>query len=278
MKNIFTIFKIFIIITIIYYLYININYIFIENFIENIHIVLIIFVISLIKILINTIKISYLLRIIGKTKNNINKIFEILFVSEISVALPASTIASKTWIDLNLVKNFNLNFKDYIKFNFLTGFFSILIFALVYINYRYSNFQLITLASIIIIILSSFIIKFQKFKNYVFYFTFFAINLLANILISYIVIYYLRPEILENNIFNIFASSLISIYLNLISILPLNFGYSQMVYGISFKYFSLPGELAFAIATIRQIAQVFVILLALLIFTKKSKLNTNNQK
>ena len=66
--------------------------------------------------------------------------------------------------------------------------------------------------------------------------------------------------------------------LNLISILPLNFGYSQMVYGISFKYFSLPGELAFAIATIRQIAQVFVILLALLIFTKKSKLNTNNQK
>ena len=68
MKNIFTIFKIFIIITIIYYLYININYIFIENFIENIHIVLIIFVISLIKIFINTIKISYLLRIIGKTK------------------------------------------------------------------------------------------------------------------------------------------------------------------------------------------------------------------
>ena len=165
MKNIFTIFKIFIIIKIIYYLYININYIFIENFIENIHIVLIIFVISLIKIFINTIKISYLLRIIGKTKSNIKKIFEILFVSEISVALPASTIASKTWIDLNLVKNFNLNFKDYIKFNFLTGFFSILIFTLVYINYRYSNFQLITLASIIIIILSSFIIKFQKFKN-----------------------------------------------------------------------------------------------------------------
>lgn len=271
MKNIFTIFKIFIIITIIYYLYININYIFIENFIENIHIVLVIFVISFIKIFINTIKISYLLRIIGKTKSNIKKIFEILFVSEISVALPASTIASKTWIDLNLVKNFNLNFKDYIKFNFLTGFFSILIFALVYINYRYSNFQLITLASIIIIILSSFIFKFQKFKNYVFYFTFFAINLLANILVSYVVIYYLRPEVLENNIFNIFASSLISIYLNLISILPLNFGYSQMVYGISFKYFSLPGELAFAIATIRQIAQVFVILLALLIFTKKSK-------
>ncbi len=278
MKNIFNIFKIFIIISIIYYLYNNIDYIFIENFIENIHIVLIVFVISFIKIFINSIKISYLLNIIGKSKSNIKKIFEILFLSEISVALPASTIASKTWIDINLIKSFNLNFKDYVKFNFLIGLFSVLIFAIVYLNYKYNNFQFITLALISIIILSSFIIKFQKFKNYVFYFTFFTINLLVNIFISYIVIYYLKPEILENNIFNIFASSLISIYLNLISILPLNFGYSQMVYGLSFKYFSLPGDLAFAIATIRQIAQVFVILLALLVFAKKTKLNTNNHK
>ena len=83
------------------------------------------------------------------------------------------------------------------------------------------------------------------------------------------IIYYIRPDLLDNNFLNIFLSSLISIYLNLISILPLNIGYSQMVHGITFNYFSLPHGLAITIATIKQICDVILILITFIIYKNK---------
>ena len=55
------------------------------------------------------------------------------------------------------------------------------------------------------------------------------------------------------------------------SLLPFNIGYAQMVYSITFDYFSLPLDLAIIITTVKQISQVFIVLFVTIFLTKNIK-------
>ena len=268
LKYSFLLLKLILIIFTIYYLIKTIDLNFLKNSLFYYEIIFIVILIRLTKVIINTEKIVYLLRILGK-HGKFKKIFNILFLSQISTALPASTIASKAWIDSNLIKAFSLNLNDYLKFNLIILILSAIIFIFFYFTYTYLNKNLIIVELIIFLFAIVICFKLEKFKNYFFCLSLFITNLLLNIFISFVIIYYISPDLLQNNFLNIFLSSLISIYLNLISILPLNIGYSQMVHGITFNYFSLPHELAITIATIKQICDVIIILITFIIYKNK---------
>ena len=94
---------------------------------------------------------------------------------------------------------------------------------------------------------------------------------MSNIFISFFIIYFINPEILEIHFIDIFLSSMISIYLDSLSVLPLNIGYGQMIYSLSFKYFSLPADLALTIITIKQISYVILIIPILFFFILNNK-------
>ena len=264
----FLVLKLILIIFTIYYLIETIDLNFLKNSLFYYEIIFIVVLIKLAQILINTEKIVYLLKILGK-QGKFKKIFNILFLSQISTALPASTIASKAWIDSSLIKTFGLNLNEYFKFNLIILTLSTIIFIFFYFTYTYLNSNLLIIEFIIFLFAIIICFRLETFKNYFFCLSFFLANLLLNIFVSFVIIYYVSPELLENNFLNIFLSSLISIYLNLISILPLNIGYSQMVHGITFGYFSLPNELAITIATIKQICDVIIILITFLIYKNK---------
>ena len=127
------------------------------------------------------------------------------------------------------------------------------------------------LVSVIILLSLSLFIK--KYLNYYLYIFFSALNILSNIFISFFIIYFINPEILEIYFINIFISSLISIYLDSLNVLPLNIGYGQMTYSLSFKYFSLPTDLALTIVTIKQISYVILIIPILFFFILNNKNN-----
>ena len=264
-KYSFLILKLILIIFTIYYLIKTIDFNFLKNSFFYYKVIFIVILINLIKILVNTEKILYLLKILGKL-GNFKKIFNILFLSQISIALPASTIASKAWIDTSLIKTFGLKLNDYLKFNLIIFVLSTIIFIFFYFTYIYLNTNLLIIELIVFLLAIVTCYKSEKFKNYFFCLSLFIANLLLNICISFVIIYFIRPDLLDNNFLNIFLSSLISIYLNLIAILPLNIGYSQMVHGITFDYFSLPLELAITIATIKQICDVIIILITFIIY------------
>ena len=264
----FLVLKLVLIIFTIYYLFKTIDLNFLKNSLFYYQVIFIVILIRLIKVLVNTEKIFYLLKILGK-QGKFKKIFNILFLSQISTALPASTIASKAWIDSSLIKTFGLNLNDYFKFNLIILVLSTIIFIFFYFTYTYLNTNLLIFEFIIFLFAILTCFKLEKFKNYFFCLSLFIANLLLNIFISFVIIYYIRPDLLDNNFLNIFLSSLISIYLNLISILPLNIGYSQMVHGITFNYFSLPHGLAITIATIKQICDVILILITFIIYKNK---------
>ena len=264
----FLVLKLILIIFTIYYLIETIDLNFLKNSLFYYEIIFIVVLIKLAQVLVNTEKIVYLLRILGK-QGKFKKIFNILFLSQISTALPASTIASKAWIDSSLVKTFGLNLNEYFKFNLIILILSTIIFIFFYFTYTYLNTNLLIIEFIIFLFAIIICFRLETFKNYFFCLSLFLANLLLNIFVSFVIIYYISPELLENNFLNIFLSSLISIYLNLISILPLNIGYSQMVHGITFDYFSLPNELAITIATIKQICDVIIILITFLIYKNK---------
>ena len=264
----FLVLKLVLIIFTIYYLIRTIDLNFIKNSFFYYEVIFIVILIILIKVLVNTEKILYLLKILKK-KGKFKKVFNILFLSQISTALPASTIASKAWIDSSLIKTFGLNLNDYLKFNLIILVLSTIIFIFFYFTYTHLNTYLLIFEFIIFLVAIITCFKSEKFKNYIFCLSLFVSNLLLNIFISFVIIYYIRPDLLDNNFLNIFLSSLISIYLNLISILPLNIGYSQMVHGITFDYFSLPHGLAITIATIKQICDVIIILITFIIYKNK---------
>ena len=77
--------------------------------------------------------------------------------------------------------------------------------------------------------------------------------------VSFIIIYLADPTILENNVIQILISTIILMYLNLFSLLPFNIGFSQMLYGMTFEFFSLPVDLGLLIATIKQISQIIIV-------------------
>tara|TARA_B100000700_G_C14425313_1_gene570029 strand:+ start:47 stop:340 length:294 start_codon:yes stop_codon:yes gene_type:complete len=96
--------------------------------------------------------------------------------------------------------------------------------------------------------------------------------MLINISISFIIIYFLSPNILFGNTGNIFISTLITNYLNLFSLLPFNIGYSQMIYSITFDLFSLPQEIALIISTIKQISHIIIVAFIVVFITKSFKI------
>ena len=55
---------------------------------------------------------------------------------------------------------------------------------------------------------------------------------------------------------------MVSIYFDTLNLLPLNIGYGQMVYSLSFQYFSLPAGIALTIVTLKQISHVILIFLS----------------
>jgi len=62
-------------------------------------------------------------------------------------------------------------------------------------------------------------------------------------------------------------------YLNLFSLLPFNIGFSQMLYGMTFDYFSLPVDVAILIATIKQVSQIFIVIFISIYLKKNIKAN-----
>ena len=87
------------------------------------------------------------------------------------------------------------------------------------------------------------------------------INILLNICVSFFIIYFVSPNLIDGNIFNILFSTVITSYLNLLSFLPFNIGYSQVIYTFTFDMFSLPSEIALIISTIKQLTQVIFVLI-----------------
>ena len=248
-KLLFSTFKISLIIIVIFYLFNHVNISFINNVYQYYYIIFLIIPIFIIKLYLNSIKIFYLLKILDKKKINIKSIFTVLIKSQITVAIPGSFFVGKAWVDTFLIKENKLGFYDYIKFNIYSILGPIIIFLFIFamtIN------KITLLVSVIILLSLSLFIK--KYLNYYLYIFFSALNILSNIFISFFIIYFINPEILEIYFINIFISSLISIYLDSLNVLPLNIGYGQMTYSLSFKYFSLPTDLALTIVTIKQIS------------------------
>jgi hypothetical protein len=205
-----------------------------------------------------------LIKIVKNKTSNLRKIFYLLLTAQLSTAFPASFLTSKAWVDTNLIKNFKLNFKDYIKINLFILFYTSLIVISLLTFMSYLNLLLIVFSIIFI-----FSLIYKKYVNHFMYFYFFLLNLFVNCSISFIVIFYVNPEILYENFIYILISSIISIYLNLFSLLPFNIGYTQMVYSITFNYFSLPSDIAVLIASVKQISQVFVVIFMSIYLLKK---------
>lgn len=265
-KKPYIILKIIIFIFIAYYLYKNIDLSFFEKIYDYYYLIFLFIPISFIKVCINTLKISYLLKILKKKDIFLKKIFNILLVSQLSTTLPASFLASKTWIDTNLIKLYKFNFKEYLKFNILILFFSLAIFMLLYF-FRNNTKELIS----IYILIFFFTSLFEKCRNYLLYFNFFFLNMLLNISVSFFIIYFVSPNLIEGNIFNILFSAIISSYLNLLSFLPFNIGYSQVVHSITFEMFSLPSDIALIISTVKQLTQVIFVLIISIFLTVNLK-------
>ena len=265
-KKLIFLFKIIIIIFIIYYLSNNINKTFFEKLYDSYLIIIITIPILIFRIFINSLKISSLLKILNKKNENIKNIFKILLEAQLSLVLPGSFIASKAWIDGNLIKKFKLNLKEYYKFNLLILLFTILIILFFILLKFYAT--LLILGFILF-----FYLFYKNYINYFFYFFFYLINLLLSVSISFLVIYNLSPELLSNNIINIFFSSLISVYLDTFSFLPFNIGYSQTTYGLTFEVLSLSKDIAFTIASIIQISQIIIVIIVSFFFFQKFKKN-----
>ena len=262
-----SIIKIVLMLFVIYYLAISIDLNFIQNLQEYYFLIFIVIPILFFKILINSLKISYVIKIIKKKSPKLKKIFNILLIAQLSTAFPASFITSKVWIDTNLVKSFKLNFSDYIKINIFVILFSALVFLFLLIFINKINFIFFFVFFVLL-----FLFIFKKYKDYFMYFFFFLTNLLLNCLISFIVIYLADPNILQNNLIEILISTIIVMYLNLFSLLPFNIGFSQMLYGMTFEFFSLPVDVALLIATVRQISQIIIVtFISIYIYAEKYK-------
>ena len=258
--------KITILFFVIYYLSNNIDKKFFENFSNSYLIIIITIPILIFRIFINSLKISSLLKILNKKNESIKNIFKILLEAQLSLALPGSFIASKAWIDGNLIRKFKFNLKEYYKFNLLILLFSILIILFFILLKFYASLLLIGFVL-------TFCLYYRNYLNYFLYFFFYLVNLLLNISISFLVVYHLSPELLSDNIMNIFFSSLISVYLDTFSFLPFNIGYSQTTYGLTFDFLSLSKDIAFTIASIIQMSQIIIVLFVFLFFFKKLKKN-----
>lgn len=265
-KLLFPTLKISLIIIVIFYLFNNVNISFLNNIYEYYFIIILIIPIFIIKLFINSIKISYLLKIIDKNKINLKKIFIILVKSQMSVAIPGSFLVGKAWVDTFLIKENKLGFYDYIKFNVYSILGPIFIFLFVYLM---TTNKITLYISILVLLFLSLLIK--KFLNYYLYIIFSTLNILSNICISFFIIYFVKPELLEINFINIFLSSMVSIYFDTFNLLPLNIGYGQMVYSLSFQYFSLPAGIALTIVTLKQISHVILIFPILLFFILDKK-------
>lgn len=259
--------KVSVILFVIYYLFRIIDTSFINDIYKYCYISIFLIPFFFLKFFFNAIKISYLLKILDKKNIKIGKIFKILLQSNLSVALPGSFLAKKAWVDINIIKQNDLGLIDYIKFNLYIILMPIIVLAVLYVAAGYA----ITFIFLSFIFLSLFIFL-KKFNNYYLYFLFFILNVFTNILMSFIIIFFINPDLINNNIINIFLSSLISIYLDMFSILPFNIGYAQVIYSLSFKYFSLPQDVALTIATIKQISLVILIIPILLSFILKTNI------
>ena len=189
--------KIVVICFVIYYLTNNVGKEFIENIFNNYVLIIITIPILILRIIINSLKISYLLKILNKKNDGLKKIIKILLTAQLSLVLPGSFIASKAWIDGNLIKKFKLNFKDYFKFNLLILVFSFIIF-LFFILLKY-YLGLIIILFLVILIFSS---RLKIYHYHFFYFFFYSLNLIINISISFLVIYFITPELLSDNFIN----------------------------------------------------------------------------
>lgn len=251
---------------VIYYLATNIDLNFIKQLQKYYFFIFIIIPILILKIFVNSLKISNLIKIIKKKKPNLRKIFNILLIAQLSTGFPASFVTSKVWVDTNLVKNFKLNFKDYIKINLFIILCTALVVILLLIFINNLNVIYLILSTIFIF---SFI--FKKYKDYSMYFFFFLTNLLLNSSISFIIIYLTDPTILQDNFIQILISTIIVMYLNLFSLLPFNIGFSQMLYGMTFEFFSLPVDLALLIATIKQVSQILIVIFISIYLQKNIK-------
>tara|TARA_A100001015_G_scaffold319068_1_gene440843 strand:+ start:1288 stop:2103 length:816 start_codon:yes stop_codon:yes gene_type:complete len=266
-KKFILLIKVSIILFIFYYFFRIVDTSFVNDVYEYYYISLLLIPIFLLKFFLNAIKISYLLKILNKKNIKISKIFKILLQSNLSHALPGSFFAKKAWVDINIIKQNSLNLIDYIKFNLYIILFPIISLAILYTVAGY------TIAIIFFLILFlGLIIFFKRFNNYYLYFLFFILNVLTNIMMSFIIISFVDPSLMNNNIINIFLSSLISIYLDAFSILPFNIGYAQVIYSLSFEYFSLPRNIALSIATIKQISLVILIIPILFSFIFKTNI------
>lgn len=238
-KLIFSTFKISLIIIVIFYLFNHVDISFINNVYKYYYIIFLIIPIFIIKLYLNSIKIAFLLKILGKKRINLKSIFIVLIKSQMTVAIPGSFLVGKAWVDTFLIKENKLGFYDYIKFNIYTILVPIIIFLFLYsmtIN------KITLLASVTIFLYISLFMK--RYLNYYLYILFSTLNILYNIFVSFFIIFFINPEILKIYFINIFQSSLISIYFDTLNVLPLNIGYGQMIYSLSFKYFSLPEDLA----------------------------------
>lgn len=265
-KKLIFLFKIIIIIFVIYYLSNNINKKFFENLYNSYLIIIFTIPILIFRIFINSLKISSLLKILNKKNESVKNIFKILLEAQLSLALPGSFIASKAWIDGNLIKKFKFDLKEYYKFNLLILLFTFLIILFFILLKFYATLLLIGFILV-------FYLFYKNYINYFFYFFFYLINLLLNVSISFLVIYNLSPELLSDNIINIFFSSLISVYLDTFSFLPFNIGYSQTTYGLTFEFLSLSKDIAFTIASIIQISQIIIVIFVSFFFFQKLKKN-----
>ena len=96
-----------------------------------------------------------------------------MFPAKLSTAFAESFLTSKAWVDTNLIKNFKLNFKDYIKVNLFINVYTslIVISLLIFIK----NLTILFFLFSIIFILSIFLKKIQKLF-YVFLFLCFKFN------------------------------------------------------------------------------------------------------
>ena len=259
--------KISVILFVVYYFLKIVDTSFINNVYKYYYISLLLIPVFLLKFFLNAIKISYLLKILNKKNIKISKIFKILLQSTLSLALPGSFLAKKAWVDINIIKQNNLNFIDYIKFNLYIILIPVISLAILYTAAGYA----ITITFLSILFLGLFIFL-KRFNNYYLYFLFFILNIFTNIMMSFIIISFVDPNLINNNVINIFLSSLISIYLDAFSVLPFNIGYAQVIYSLSFEYFSLPQDIALSIATIKQISLVILIIPILFSFIFKTNI------
>jgi|MDTG01.2.fsa_nt_gb hypothetical protein len=266
-KKIILSIKVFLILFVFYYLIRIIDTSFINNIYQYYYISLILIPFFLLKFFFNAVKIFYLLKILDKKNIKISEIFKILLQSNLSVALPGSFLAKKAWVDINIIKQNNLNFMDYIKFNLYIILIPIITLGILYTTAGYT----ITIIFLSFLFLSLFIFL-KRFNNYYLYFIFFTLNVFTNIIMSFVVIFFVDPDLINNNFLNIFLSSLISIYLDSFSILPFNIGYAQVIYSLSFEHFSLPQDIALSIATIKQISMVILIIPILFSFILKTNI------